>query len=629
MAIQDRNENNQNIAQAVQQQAQQQTPQYQSQAVPNSQPFFQKNQTNPNGMSWSSPFITSAVAPNIGDEFYKKFKDSLIEVFKTAVDQYEFTVIDLDRTNFPQLAFSGLLVAARSKANRDLVVYHSLILESTGDRIPDVYENFNNDRYAISRFTSDAFDNEFCNLAAIRIKDVFKLKPDSCIGVDAMVIPRNFNVEDKSAIHAVARESATALTTELTVRSVEFRDINLSAMKNDSTLNMAINYNKTVLTDSVGMPIRSDFGITISTVVKQQGQTNKLTVNSGAREIPITNINGFIETAYSPAAPQTVNGQTFYPTQKFINRAVITNINSPYSYTPAMMLLAVADVNELRRNKLFFQCYRPMPGKTNTVDLTDVGVLNIECNLGLDPSGIGKPLNTKEASFTTANLIEFLDRTIQPGLAISIDCPDAGPQSWFLSMYPYACNGNRQAYDIIYDAANQLTNGIFGKYFPRGTAIFTNSAERIHLGFWTDQTGQKRDLRDFDYIAIANLAEKNPALIREYIETCFNFNIPILYRLARRKAIIENLVPNAEFTGFASRVTFTAKFINDLVTSIAETGLMINQTSGASSFIEQRGAAGFASGLLGWEAGGFAHAAGMQVGPQWINSVHQGQHRFW
>ncbi len=51
------------------------------------------------------------------------------------------------------------------------------------------------------------------------------------------------------------------------------------------------------------------------------------------------------------------------------------------------------------------------------------------------------------------------------------DCPESGPQSWYLSVFAAAKNGNANAYRIIYEAANQLTNGHFAKYFPQGTQI--------------------------------------------------------------------------------------------------------------------------------------------------------------
>ena len=108
---------------------------------------------------------------------------------------------------------------------------------------------------------------------------------------------------------------------------------------------------------------------------------------------------------------------------------------------------------------------------------------------------------------------------------------------------------------------------------------------RVHLGHWTDVKGSKRDIRDFDLLAVANLQGRtNPRQIREWAKTFVDPTQSLEVRLQKRKKMIEAMSDDtAVFTGFAERVTFHSAFLEALAKACYATGLPVTVTTPLSS----------------------------------------------
>lgn len=548
--------------------------------------------------------LAAPISRGVGSEFYSLLKTNLTEVYKTAHGDTEIALIDLDNINEPALAFSSIIVAIRLKNQAELgVAYHVIMLESTGDKLSPRQQNINGQNIEEYLVTSDAMDDILVAKAQEKVRRAFPNGPWHL--VDGVVVPSNFNVNDKFAVHQLALNAGLACTTELAVRDRNFQDLNLAQMANDSSLNVNIGFNRTQIADAVGAPMRSD--ILINFASKKQGQQGGryASVNSGDKEVKVSEVSGYVDLLWNPmqgAVHNPYNPNQQVQTQKYAARLVITNLASSYSYTPASVLLAMATALSLREDNNWIQTFRPAPANGSEIDMTDIGAVNIEANLMNEPSGFGTRIDTKSDSFKLEDLGRLVAALIQPGLIVSLDCPEVGPQSWYLSVFAAASNGSQAAYRVIYDAANQLTNGAFGRHFPQGSAMFVDTNNRVHLGHWSDRRGEKRDLREIDHIAVCNLAgERNPQAIRDWSDTFLRTQFPLLQRLAARKRMISALTnETAQFTGFAQRVTFSAAFMDALSKGIRETGLAvrINTPLSAADFNNQRGVAGFAGAAL-------------------------------
>jgi hypothetical protein len=159
-------------------------------------------------------------------------------------------------------------------------------------------------------------------------------------------------------------------------------------------------------------------------------------------------------------------------------------------------------------------------------------------------------------------------------MLMSMDIPEVGPESWYSGIFSSGANSMHEAYEALYNAAVKLTGRHFENNFSRGTPMFDDVGNRVHMGYYTDDNGMKRDIRDIDYLAIANLSgELTPATIRDWSDTFVRTGYPLPLRLSARKKMIMHALPDAVFTGYANRVTFTTPFLEALVLSCRQAGL--------------------------------------------------------
>ena len=553
--------------------------------------------------NWSFDNIGLFSAPiprTVYNEYYTKVKDGLIEIFKHANKDVEITLIDLDNVGTPGLAFSSIVVAVRYKMASNSVAYHILTLEATGEKIQPVFENIGGIQTEIARFSCHAVDEVLRTKAHEKV--VAAIKAKEYYYSEGTIVPAEFNPEDKVKMHKLALNTGLACTTELNIRDKNFNDINLALVPKENNLFIGIDFMKSQLEDAVGNIMRSD--VTTSFGTRKQQQQGR-SVNTGERESNIAVSSGFIDLLWAPVNPQSVFNpyaqQQAAQTQRYAARMVITNLVSNFGYTPSMVLLALASSVSVRDNNNWINTFRPSPIDAGSIDLRDIGALNIEANLENDASGWGKRIDTKSESFQLNDLGQLISALIRPGLTLSLDCPEAGPQSWYLSMFAAASKGSVVASEIIYNAAQQLTGGNFAKYFAKGQSMFEDQYNTVHLGHWIDRKGQKRDLRDIDHLAVCNVAgDRNPELIRGYSDTFLRKDVPLVKRLADRKRIIQALTSeSATFTGYADRVTFSAAFVQALVQGIAEAGLLVRINSQVLDDINnQRGYADFVNNTM-------------------------------
>lgn len=537
------------------------------------------------------------------NEYYTKIKEGLLEIYKHANPSMEITLIDLDTVANPTMAYSSIVVAIRDKTIAECMAYHILVLEATGERLTPTYENINGQQVEIPRYTSNALDDVLRFVVDEKIAKAFPTVQNR-LYAEGTVVPADFNPDNKQAMHKLALNTGLACTTEVSQQRQNYRDLNLAEVPRDHNLFINIDFAKQQVEDIIGNIMRSDVNVNFGT--RRMQQQNK-SVNSGERESNIASSTGFIDLVWAPMNPQggfnpfAQQHQQPNQTQKYAARLVITSLVSNFGYTPAMILLALATASAVRDNNNWINTFRPSPADAGGLDLRDIGALNIEANMSNDISGFGTRIDTKSEAFQLPDLGQLISMLIRPGLIVSLDCPLGGPQSWYLSMFAAAARGNPVAIETVYNAALQLTNGIFAKYVQRGMLLTDDPGNTVHTGYWIDRKGNKRDIRDIDTLAVCNIAgERNPELIRAYSDTFLRKDIPLPKRLADRKKIIQALTnESAVFTGYAERVTFTSAFINGLVASIAETGLIVRAQSQVTDDINnQRGYADFVNNTL-------------------------------
>lgn len=555
---------------------------------------------------WSfhnSAFGRAPIGRTIGSEQLLKLQKALEETYKTADPRFEFTLIPIDNNNTETLAFSALVVCVRDKTTGAAggIAYYTMILESSGEKIPPKFETINGQQVEVYRVAGDACDGVLMNIVASKVSAHFN--GQKAFNADAMVIPASFNVEDAKAVHMLASNAGMATYTEISVRQPDFTDLNLGHAKNDSNLLVALRYEKTTVENAAGEPQRSDLSVDFSS--QQNQQQNNRSVNSGDRVTKVAQLSGFVDVLWAPVqnnmgySQYTAPQQNPMMNQKYAARLVLTKVEANYLTTLPSYLLAIVTALSVRDDNNWYNVFKPSPAYGTDNTMHDVGALNMEANMENAPNGIGARIDTRKDTFSVSDLAKFLAMTIRPGLIVSMDVPDCGPQTWYTSVFAAASNGNRHALDAIFGAAMTLTNGAFGRHFQGGERMFDDQGNRVHTGTYVSSTGVKRDIRDIDYLAVLNMAN-DLEVVRRWSDTFTNMSIQPIERLAQRKRIITGIATNAEITGFATRVTFTEKFLNALSAACAEAGLVIRIDTNMTGlgFQNDRGVAGFVNSTL-------------------------------
>ena len=583
----------------------------------------------------SSSLFGAPIRPDPYSDYMKKMLKGLEEIYKSADDSCEISLILLDPSVESALIFSAIVVCLKIKDQPKLgVAYHVLICEATHDPLPPLIENINGQQVEIMRVTSDALDIVLANKVKERVSRAYPGLATHM--VDACVVPRTFNPEDDRAMQQLALNAGVAAKTELQMRVPTWSDFNLSLNQRDSNLVVTQTFQNQQIEDAVGCPMRSDVLISFSSQKQRDQNQQAGIINNGDRETKVSEVSGFIDLVWRPLAPTVP--QNYYapqqiapPTQKYAARLVLTNISSNFAYTPSSVLLSVATAMTLRDDNNWYQVFRP----TNTgkeIDLRDLGAINIEANTANEPTPYGTRINTKADTFRLEDMGRLINMLVQPGMAISIDCPENGAQSWYLSPFAAANCGNQTAYNVLFEAAQELTGGQFGKYFQKGEPMFVDAGNRVHLGTWTDANGIKRDIRDIDTLAVANLiGERDPQVIREWSDTFLRLDYPLAQRLAARKKIISGLTNHsAVFTGFAQRVTFATKFLMAISLGIRDLQIpvRINTPLSSASFNDARGVASWADQGILAPGSTFQQAASAWAQPQFAQGF-QNQYRWY
>lgn len=537
--------------------------------------------------------LGSPVSAGVGGEYFTKMRDAMIEVFKEIAAGVNLNVISLNRQNYPSLRFSALVVAISiPEVSENIVAFHTLILENTGDKLEKKIAQVDNQTIQINMVTGDAYDEVLFKSAYDAVAQCNENARIYHAGAE--VIPSHVAVTKKELVEAIARNAAMACVSAIDAANPDRVQLNLGTMDRDCRLSINVAFGNHQVYDVTGAPKRSSVLIDYSSVKKtaQQYTGNNDAVNVADNTAPICKLSGFMNPIWAPADPQAGFGFAGYqapgqirPTQKFVSEMVITSVHTPYATSLPAVLLAISSALAMIENDSWIQAYIPKANKRaddGRVDITDIGALNIPANLQgeVDKGGFGSRVSVASMGGDLQKINQYLVSLFSPGCILSIDCPEVGPESWYLSIFAAAAGGDAEAYNQIYAAAEELTNGNFSNFFNHGDEMFSNIV-RVPLGHYMAGGTDAQDIRNIDYIAICNIFQNNPGVIHEYAKTFIPGNgISPVRNLAIREGILRDaLDQQCEITGYAARLTASEKLVAGLSQAIKACNLPISVTT--------------------------------------------------
>lgn len=543
---------------------------------------------------FSNTLFAAPMAANQSGEYLSKLTKLIVAKYDESSRKENFKVIPLEMVEFGLAA--SVIVVAYSDAARKTVVFHPLLLEATCDSLTPVVSNVRNIKVETILTVEDGYDQQLADICYTVLRKHYQNY--NIYETDGEVVSRLFDMENRDQLHRLAMNAGLACATKLDSHASTFSDVSVvEIVAANRQLKAEITYNNKGKTAANGQPIRNDLTVEFSSRQITEREVSQSIHNQANREVKISTVSGYVDLLWAPVEntdaynPYAQQVQT--QTQKYGANIVITDIESQAAYTTGSILLALVTAFSVREPTNWIQYFRP-GASTTPINLRDVGILNLEANLLRE--AVPTKINTLAADFTVKDLGGLVAAMIRPNPVMSLDVSPANSSSWYMSVFAEAAKGVPGAISEIVNAANQLTGNTFTNYFQPGMAMFANT-ELVHLGYYTDVNGEKKDLREIDYLAVANfMAEKDIEFLRDYSETWTNAALSPEVRLSMRNKIIRSLAGDtAVITSTAFRVTFSNEFLNALATAVKNCGLTLSVKTplNASDFSTTRNSASF------------------------------------
>jgi hypothetical protein len=386
-----------------------------------------------------------------------------------------------------------------------------------------------------------------------------------------MVLPRELNPEDEEHLRRVIFNATQACFTimERALGNVEHVFTIADVDQRTESLIARLDYNPGDAESATGEPIRSDVRIALQGNIARNAEAGGF---EQVRELVV--VDGYVDLTYCPP-PLPIPGQ-MPVTQYYYPRFVITRADTAVdAITMELQLLALYQSTLLNRNMSWSGVYRQRHHIKGT-DTRDIGAIGWEINLSDDPQAPPKRVDTKAKSFGDQQLYQLITQTIWDRLLYSMDIEEVGELSWIHQAF-IASPSSKEAYDLVLEAADKLTLGFFKTHFVYNTPICYDDYIRVHLGYYVDEEGIRRDLRNLDYLALLNIVGKDdPRLVIDWAETYDNVDMPIELRLEKRAGILRTILGSTlRIKGYARRITFNPAFMIALNTSCVDAGLVV------------------------------------------------------
>lgn len=578
-----------NQAQAAQQAAQQQTTQQ-------GQRMSTPQQSQPQS-SFGMP--SQLVGMGSGGETFEKIYSKIVAEVKRLNDDKvsKISVCKLLK-HTAGLNYSAIIVAETAEG---ITAAHALIIEKTGSYPERISDSYNNLRYEIVRTPADALDVKYINATQACVANYLKVAKDTVIVVDGTLVVNEFDAENEGSVQELLDNTLKATHSEVAIRAYDYRGTNLQEFiaQNKSgkfVVNLHFNSDDAVYLDQTGMPVRQDICVVLS--YKTGGNNFSRSVNQGDDSVEIVRTYGYIDFEFTGA--QMYNNTM--STQKFVPNFIITHIQSATTPTPEIVMLGVVSVMSLNEDMNWLQAFRPTVTRKDMTDHNDVGALNVEGNIEMSPTGFGKRYDIKSKGATVEELNRLIQTLSRPTMMVSIDIPKAGPETWYTSLFHYI--GEQKSADAYKRLTDFLSYATGGVYASQGEAIFTDSMNKIHGGFYKTKDGY-RDIRHLAcYLGVANhVVDTNQPnqLVAQYTNTLYNTVVPAELRAATRREYIDSMSnKTAVYKQMYERRTFSAIFLAKWLGSLRAIGFdpVYSNSAAVNDMFVKRATANFQGAIL-------------------------------
>ncbi len=508
------------------------------------------------------------VARGGGGEAFTNLREAMTLAARELIaSELDAKFIALNRQEYQNLRFSVLILCVGVKSIPGHMAYHAMVLEATGEKLKNEMVTIDGRQTELIRVSSDAVDSRLIDMMYSVVSKNFP--GVHCHYAAAQVVPASIHHANKDMVENIIRNSAMACVSQIYTQTDNFQRLSLATYPADSRLGIDVTDGVGQVYDATGNPHRASAMIDLSVLsTNKRSLMDQLTiVNDISNADKLCSVSGFINPTW--VGERRIVGANGIPQvlPKLQAEFVATNVKTLYSTSVASVLLSMASLTSLF-DGTWMQLLIPKGGRVSD-EMNNIGMLNVICNaFGETDKGIyGSEVAIEKFEGDPVRISQYIAMLFREGLMLSLDCPEATSQSWYMNVFAQAAIGDRDAENMIIEAANELTGGNFAKHWKSGSSVISNSI-RVPMGYYnaTGRDGEtiKRDIRDIDLTAICSIFSGSPDQIHQYCSTFVpRQGFSEQYLIAQRVGFITTALRNrCEITGMARRVTLSEAFIH-------------------------------------------------------------------
>ena len=393
----------------------------------------------------------------------------------------------------------------RLSNNVQAVTVHTMLVEASAARIPKQKLSGSSGRNL--EIDGVAGDVATRKLREDRVHSCVKGTLGSAVQIyDAgvSVIYREVDAKDEKRLWSIFAEGLEAVHRTMDFIADDEIDFSLADVPEDYDVKAYTDMSPAPLFDSGGLPIRSD--IAMSVIASCNSNRKDRDSNYDAEEVTLVQVDAFID--LQPGRPDNYDDRRDRD-RSYIANAIITSAFNPDGVMSiAYMGLAIHAISLLNLDMGYARVFRQKIARENS--WRNIGNIGWEFKeLTVDPEDPNPPkpeygeIPVISHNFEEERWFQLVNDAIFPGLAISIDIGETTGNSWCNGVLIDAANGDPDAYDMVIDAFDNLTNGNFSQCFNVGDELFTTSNNRIAKGYWMPggNPEDKRPTDDLDHLA--------------------------------------------------------------------------------------------------------------------------------
>lgn len=520
-------------------------------------------------------------------EFSSAFRSCVQHLKETGDlnDQLDLRIFPINRSQIRMPVNTLVLVFPDTSVNNEKAwLARPLIIDSEKEDYPTTFETnpLNGQRLELKTCAEDFATANY--LSAIEGELIEQLGTEASLFIaDPLDIPREFDPKDEAGVSLLLAD-CLGRAQDAASFFVDQSPFNVADMIDEKARFVATpTYDDSEPAVSLtGLPIRSDITIALRRRIAGANTFGDGSTFNGVTTELINTVSGFIA-LYPVSSPNQSSVNGYFGQQApemnykcFSPQFVITNAaqeNPAEAQTLEMFLLSLVTGYFVTSAANWVTTF--LPRMTVGRDLKDITGLGYYYQ-----AKSGRLQGVKESADPVNEIGAILrecligDATGTPSLGMMFDACLTGENGQHARVFIDAANGVPEATQEIIAAAHRLTNGNFPLNFDAPVAMSTG--QLIPLGYYTDETGAKRDRRDIDALAALNITEEDTAAFYRWIST-FSSNVTSnpKSQMKLREDQEATWIRAGRTTSYARRLAIMPKFVTQLFSSLGAAGLNV------------------------------------------------------